>query len=56
MRKDESAITTHGVETQVYRKESGTGDWFTSTIPKITKLRLEQLKHCAESVNLFFAT
>jgi ketosteroid isomerase-like protein len=23
MRKDESAITTHGVETQVYRKESG---------------------------------
>jgi len=23
MRKDESAVTTHGVETQVYRKESG---------------------------------
>jgi ketosteroid isomerase-like protein len=23
MRKDESAITTHGVETQIYRKESG---------------------------------
>jgi len=23
LRKDESAITTHGVETQVYRKESG---------------------------------
>jgi ketosteroid isomerase-like protein len=23
MRKDQSAITTHGVETQVYRKESG---------------------------------
>jgi ketosteroid isomerase-like protein len=24
MRKDDSAVTTHGVETQVYRKESGT--------------------------------
>jgi ketosteroid isomerase-like protein len=23
MRKDESAVTTHGVETQIYRKESG---------------------------------
>ena len=23
MRKDESAVTTHGIETQIYRKESG---------------------------------
>ena len=35
MRKDGSAVTTHGVESQVYGKAAGKWSWFTFTTPKI---------------------
>jgi hypothetical protein len=37
MRKDGSAVTTHGVETQIYRKQAGKCVWFTSTTRKIAR-------------------
>jgi len=39
IRKDGSAVSTRGVETQIYRKQAGTCIWFTSITPKTTSPR-----------------